>query len=143
MGFTTPPWGEQPLHRLTGKARRNLRDLSCLLLCSLRLNARAQNWHLYFLSGTCCGFAGLATGATDAVAVAAAGIANTIESSTRIPRVKRMGLSDPGARMTMDWTYAKQISFDHAFWCSVGGGGGGGGGEGSLGIGQVLSWLLV
>jgi hypothetical protein len=29
----------------------NLRDLSCLLRCSLRLNARLQNWHLYFFSG--------------------------------------------------------------------------------------------
>jgi hypothetical protein len=30
----------------------NLRDLSCRLRCSLRLNARLQNWHLYFFSGT-------------------------------------------------------------------------------------------
>lgn len=29
----------------------NLRDLSCLLRCSLRLKARLQNWHLYFFSG--------------------------------------------------------------------------------------------
>lgn len=29
----------------------DLRDLSCLLRCSLRLNARLQNWHLYFFSG--------------------------------------------------------------------------------------------
>ncbi len=29
----------------------NLRDRSCLLLCSLLLKARLQNWHLYFLSG--------------------------------------------------------------------------------------------
>lgn len=29
----------------------HLRDLSCLLRCSLRLNARLQNWHLYFFSG--------------------------------------------------------------------------------------------
>lgn len=26
-------------------------DRSCLLRCSLLLNARLQNWHLYFLSG--------------------------------------------------------------------------------------------
>lgn len=26
------------------------RDLSCLLLCSLLLKARLQNWHLYFFS---------------------------------------------------------------------------------------------
>jgi hypothetical protein len=32
--------------------RINLRDLSCLLRCSLRLKARLQNWHLYFFSGT-------------------------------------------------------------------------------------------
>ena len=30
----------------------NLRDLSWRERCSLRLNARLQNWHLYFLSGT-------------------------------------------------------------------------------------------
>ena len=29
----------------------NLRDRSCLLRCSLLLNARLQNWHLYFFSG--------------------------------------------------------------------------------------------
>ena len=27
-----------------------LRDRSCLLRCSLLLNARLQNWHLYFFS---------------------------------------------------------------------------------------------
>ena len=32
----------------------NLRDLSCLLLCSLLLKARAQYWHLYFLSAVDC-----------------------------------------------------------------------------------------
>lgn len=45
---------------------------------------------------------------------------HTIESWTRVPRVKRMGLSDTGASMMMDWTYAKRISFDHAFWCNGG-----------------------
>ena len=29
----------------------HVRDRSCRLRCSLRLNARLQNWHLYFLSG--------------------------------------------------------------------------------------------
>lgn len=29
----------------------NIRDRSCLLLCSLLLKALLQNWHLYFLSG--------------------------------------------------------------------------------------------
>jgi hypothetical protein len=29
----------------------DLRDLSCLLRCSLLLKARLQNWHLYFFSG--------------------------------------------------------------------------------------------
>lgn len=29
----------------------DIRDRSCLLLCSLLLNARLQNWHLYFFSG--------------------------------------------------------------------------------------------
>lgn len=70
---------------------------------------------MYFLSGTCCGFAGFDTGATDAaVAVAVEGIARLIESSTRVPRVKGMRLSDTDAGMTMDWTYARWISFDHA-----------------------------
>lgn len=31
---------------------KNLRDLSCLLRCSLLLKALLQNWHLYFFSGT-------------------------------------------------------------------------------------------
>lgn len=35
-------------------------------------------------------------------------------------RMKGMGLSDTEGSMTMDWTYAKQISFDHAFWCNGG-----------------------
>ncbi len=58
----------------------------------------------------------------------------TLESSTRIPRVKRMRLSDTGVGMTMDWTYAKRISFDHAFGviATVAGG------EGSLGDGASL-----
>lgn len=43
---------------------------------------------------------------------------NTMESSTRILRVKRIGLSDTGASMRMEWAYAKRNSFDHAFWCS-------------------------
>lgn len=30
----------------------NVRDLSCLLRCSLLLKALLQNWHLYFRSGT-------------------------------------------------------------------------------------------
>lgn len=29
----------------------DIRDRSCLLLCSLLLKARLQNWHLYFFSG--------------------------------------------------------------------------------------------
>jgi len=45
----------------------DLRDLSCLLLCSLRLNARLQYWHLYFFSGTPADFF---TGAGAAEAVA-------------------------------------------------------------------------
>lgn len=31
--------------------RDDLRDLSCLLRCSLRLKERAQYWQLYFFSG--------------------------------------------------------------------------------------------
>ena len=42
---------------------------------------------------------------------------STGESSTRIARVKGKGLSDTGASMTMDWAYAKESSFDHAFRC--------------------------
>lgn len=34
-----------------GNKQRNLRDLSCLLRCSLLLKALLQNWHLYFFSG--------------------------------------------------------------------------------------------
>ena len=115
VGFLhDPTMGEQPLHRLRGKVRWYLRDLSCLLLCSLRLNARAQNWHLYFLSGTCCDLAGLDTCATDAVAVAAAGI--FFQSLSRMPRCERKRLSDSEASVSMDWTYAKRIALDHASW---------------------------
>lgn len=31
--------------------RKDLRERSCRLRCSLRLKARLQNWHLYFFSG--------------------------------------------------------------------------------------------
>lgn len=34
-----------------GEISSNLRDLSCLLRCSLLLKALLQNWHLYFFSG--------------------------------------------------------------------------------------------
>lgn len=36
-----------------------LRDRSCRLRCSLRLNARLQYWHLYFFSGTEAVFLGV------------------------------------------------------------------------------------
>ena len=52
-----PTMDHQPLEphdRLN--ARKYLRDLSCLLLCSLLLNARLQNWHLYFFSGAADAF---------------------------------------------------------------------------------------
>ena len=41
-----------------------------------------------------------------------------IESLTRNPRVKGKRLSDSEANISMDWTYAKRNSFDHAFWYS-------------------------
>ena len=52
----TPPWEDDPSIRLKekGRAERNLRDLSCRLRCSLRLNARLQNWHLYFSEVSAC-----------------------------------------------------------------------------------------
>lgn len=62
--------------------RRYIRDRSCLLLCSLRLKAREQYWHLYFLSGARSVFreAGVvedaATGA-GAAEILAAGILET------------------------------------------------------------------
>jgi hypothetical protein len=43
-----------PASRACANARHfslYLRDLSCLLRCSLLENARLQNWHLYFFSG--------------------------------------------------------------------------------------------
>lgn len=51
-----------------------VRERSCLLLCSLRLKAREQYWHLYFLSGACEIFppgAVVGEAAADAVAGAA------------------------------------------------------------------------
>ena len=50
----------------------NLRDLSCLLRCSLLLNARLQNWHLYFFSGVAVDFLVGVAPVTDAAAVAVA-----------------------------------------------------------------------
>lgn len=41
------------------KGRNYLRDRSCRLRCSLRLNARLQYWHLYFFSGTEAVFLGV------------------------------------------------------------------------------------
>lgn len=39
-------------NRVLGReGTKYVRDRSCLLRCSLRLNARLQNWHLYFRSG--------------------------------------------------------------------------------------------
>jgi len=58
-------------------ANMYLRDRSCLLLCSLRLKARLQNWHLYFFSGATEGFR-LAEGDVDEAGMTeteAAGIA--------------------------------------------------------------------
>ena len=61
---------------------KNLRDLSCLLLCSLRLNARAQNWHLYFLSGVDVAFLGDCCGAAEEeAALAAAGMLGACDPS--------------------------------------------------------------
>lgn len=40
------------LKKKEGGGVKNVRDLSCLLRCSLLLKARLQNWHLYFRSGT-------------------------------------------------------------------------------------------
>ena len=55
------------------KVRKNLRDRSCLLLCSLRLKARAQYVHLYLRSMVFC--AAVFDVVDDAAgAVAAAGI---------------------------------------------------------------------
>jgi hypothetical protein len=57
-------WLNCPSVRLSTAAPRNnknfdLRDRSCRLLCSLRLNARLQNWHLYFFSGVDTVFRGV------------------------------------------------------------------------------------
>ena len=53
--------------------RQNLRDLSCLLRCSLLLNARLQKEHLYFFSGASDDLRfGVDPAADDGVAVAAA-----------------------------------------------------------------------
>ena len=66
-----------------------------------------------------------------------------IESLSRNTRVKGKRLSDSEADISMDWTYAKRNSFDHAFWCNssiiVAGG------ESSLGNGAsvVLAASLI
>jgi hypothetical protein len=43
----------------------DVRDRSCLLLCSLLLKARLQNWHLYFLSGASEAFRGVGVDAAE------------------------------------------------------------------------------
>ena len=47
-----------------------IRDLSCLLLCSLLLKARLQYWHLYFFSGAVAVFRGVVGDSVVAMMVA-------------------------------------------------------------------------
>lgn len=47
------------------RIRANIRERSCLLRCSLLLNALLQNWHLYFRSG-CAAEAFRGTGVDEA-----------------------------------------------------------------------------
>ena len=101
------------------KVRKNLRDRSCLLLCSLRLKARAQYVHLYLRSIVFCA---AVFGVVDdaAVAVAAAGIVKRLMASQSLIRVlvlERKRLTDAAARMAMGWMYAKLNPFDHASDC--------------------------
>lgn len=101
---TTPPWGTTPPSTNIGKVRRNLRDLSCLLLCSLRLKALAQNVHLYLRSGV--GFCAVLLDEAATCAVAAAGMAGTNRNLVGVDqraREKRAKPADTGARLTMGW----------------------------------------
>jgi hypothetical protein len=62
-GFLGPfplPWVRAPRRKhQQPKKSVYLRDRSCRLRCSLRLNARLQYWHLYFFSGTEAVFLGV------------------------------------------------------------------------------------
>ena len=92
----------EPHDCATLNAWRNLRDLSCLLLCSLRLNARLQNWHLYFFSGTTDAFReGVGAEAVGLEAVAAAGILQCSEWSCDQVLSLQRGVSDRDRRLTM------------------------------------------
>ena len=63
----------------------DLRDLSCRLLCSLRLKARLQNWHLYFFSGAPPTFRADEGDAEDAcITAVAAGIVIRIQCIQRV-----------------------------------------------------------
>jgi hypothetical protein len=73
--------GQQQHNRKVRRAREEkrkekricyVRDRSCLLRCSLLLKARAQNWHLYFLSGCVVDvFRGVGVDAADAAGTTA------------------------------------------------------------------------
>lgn len=64
----------------------HIRDRSCLLRCSLRLKARLQNWHLYFLSGASEVFlvAGVDAAEDGMTATLAPGILNRIVAVCRL-----------------------------------------------------------
>ena len=99
---TTPP-RRQPLHRLS-KEPRNLRDLSCRLLCSLRLNARAQNVHLYLRSGV--GFCAVVLFEEDdetGAAVAAAGMAGVGADKTALSWIRVL------VRNERDWLILNRL----------------------------------
>lgn len=125
VSHSTPPWEHDPSIRLKRKERaeRNLRDLSCRLRCSLRLNARLQNWHLYFFSGVLVAFFGVEAEADDAVAAAEAGIVRSLRVARmqavvdqREPRLREADKRLPGAsgKMMKRWRRAKGKCFDHA-----------------------------
>jgi hypothetical protein len=58
---------------MRGRPKKNVRDRSCRLRCSLLLNALLQNWHLYFFSGARDDFRVLA-GAAEGTAETLAGM---------------------------------------------------------------------
>lgn len=69
----------------------HLRDLSCLDLCSLLLNARLQNWHLYFFCGFWRQLFGVLRGAKGGESINDSPLArSTISSWTTKPSAVRV-----------------------------------------------------
>lgn len=94
------------------KSRRNVRDRSCRLRCSLLLKARAQYWHLYFLSGCASeAFRGTGVAAASAggtTAALAPGILAVVEDGVPGEKVSVLSMAVEGRRRRGTGGFDKQ-----------------------------------